>query len=325
MAQLKTTFAGLTLENPIIISSSGLTNSVEKIKKLEEAGAGAVVLKSVFEEQINIQAGTMSGYGSPEADDYLGAYVRSNTLNEHVNLIREAKKACKIPVIASINCYSDNEWTEFAKIMEEAGADALEINILALQTDKDYTPGKFEQQHIDTLRHIRQAIRIPVIMKLGANLTNPVALINQLYANGAAAVVLFNRFYQPDFNIETLTYCNTNVMSTKAELADRLRWTAIASAAIPQLDYAISGGVHCGKGVIKSILAGATAVEVCSAIYQYGPKEIESMKKELAEWMDDKGFENLAQFKGKMNANTAGSVNPFERTQFMKYYSNHEE
>ena len=125
MAQLKTTFAGLTLNNPIIISSSGLTNSLAKIQKLEEAGAGAVVLKSVFEEQINMQAGSMQGYGSPEADDYLGAYVRSHALNEHITLIEDVKKHCKIPVIASINCYSDSEWTDFARLMEEAGAGKL--------------------------------------------------------------------------------------------------------------------------------------------------------------------------------------------------------
>ena len=156
MAQLKTTFAGLTLNNPIIISSSGLTNSLAKIQKLEEAGAGAVVLKSVFEEQINMQAGSMQGYGSPEADDYLGAYVRSHALNEHITLIEDVKKHCKIPVIASINCYSDSEWTDFARLMEEAGADALELNILSLQTSKDYTPGSFEQRHIDILCHIKK-------------------------------------------------------------------------------------------------------------------------------------------------------------------------
>ena len=159
MAQLKTTFAGLTLNNPIIVSSSGLTDSPEKIKKLEEAGAGAVVLKSVFEEQITLQAGAMHGYGTPEADDYLNAYIRSHTLNEHISLIEETKKACAIPVIASINCYSDNEWTDFAKLMEKAGADALEINILSLQTEKDYIPGSFEQRHINILRHVKKEVK----------------------------------------------------------------------------------------------------------------------------------------------------------------------
>lgn len=325
MAQIKTTFAGLELNNPIIISSSGLTNSAAKIQKLEAAGAGAVVLKSVFEEQISIQAGSMQGYGSPEADDYLGAYVRSHALNEHIQLIKDAKKVCQIPVIASINCYSDSEWIDFAQMMEQAGADALEINILSLQTDKEYKYGSFEQHHIDILRHIKKVVKIPVIMKLGSNLTNPIALINQLYANGADGVVLFNRFYQPDINIDTQSFTSTNVMSSPAELADKIRWAAIASAEVPQMSYAISGGVHCSKGLIKSILAGASAVEICSVIYQYGEKEIETMKAGLITWMNENGYENLAQFKGKLNANAAGMATPFERTQFMKYYSSREE
>ncbi len=323
MAQLETTFAGLKLKNPIIISSSGLTNSIEKIKKLEEAGAGAIVLKSVFEEQINIQAGQMSGYNSPEADDYLNAYVRSNALNEHIELIREVKNSCSIPVIASINCYTKSEWTDFAKHLEEAGADALEINILALQTGLEYQYGSFERLHIEVLKSIKSVVNIPVIMKLGSNLTNPVTLINQLYANGAAAVVLFNRFYQPDINIETLSYTSSNVFSSSNELAEKIRWTAIASASVPQIDFGISGGVHCGKGVIKSILAGANAVEVCSAIYQYGNKEIKAMTDELNAWMDSKGYKNIEQIKGLMNAKKT-EINPLERTQFMKYYSSHE-
>ena len=275
MAQLKTTFAGLTLKNPIVISSSGLTNSPEKIKKLEEAGAGAVVLKSVFEEQINMQAGTMHGYGAPEADDYLNAYVRSHALNGHISLIEETKKTCTIPVIASINCYSDNEWVDFAKLMENAGADALEINILSLQTEKEYIPGSFEQRHINILRHVKKEV-------------------NHLY-------------------------------SEENELADRLRWTAIASASVPRLDYAISGGVHNGKGLIKAILAGACATEICSTVYQHGTEIIKTLSDELTQWMDAKGFETLESFRAKLNAKAEGDINPFERTQFMKYYSSHEE
>ena len=311
MAQLKTTFAGLTLNNPIIISSSGLTNSLAKIQKLEEAGAGAVVLKSVFEEQINMQAGSMQGYGSPEADDYLGAYVRSHALNEHITLIEDVKKHCKIPVIASINCYSDSEWTDFARLMEEAGADALELNILSLQTSKDYTPGSFEQRHIDILRHIKKVVRIPVIMKLGSNLTNPVALVNQLYANGAAAVVLFNRFYQPDINIDTMTYSAGDVFSTPADLSNGLRWTAIASAQVPQTDYAISGGVHDGKAIVKAILAGASAVELCSVIYQRGNQVIADMTNEMTQWMNRQGYKDIREFKSSMNALSTGASNPF--------------
>ncbi len=325
MAQLSTLFAGLNLKNPIIVSSSGLTNSVEKIKKLEEAGAGAVVLKSVFEEQINMQSGQLNSYGSPEANDYLGAYVRSHALNEHIALIEEAKKCCHIPIIASINCYSDNEWVDFAQLMEKAGADALEINILCVQTDTDYQFGSFEHRHIEILQHIKKVVKIPVIMKLGNNFTNPIALINQLYANGAAAVVLFNRFYQPNININTLEFTNSNVTSSPNELADKIRWTAIASAKVPQLDYAVSGGIHDAKGMIKSILAGATATEICSVLYQNGNKQIGELLKGLDAWMDENNYKTIADFKGKMNANATGAVNPFERTQFMKYFSSHEE
>ena len=154
MTQLKTTFAGLSLRNPIIISSSILTISAEKNKKLELAGAGAIVLKSVFEEQIMMEAHHMATYGSPEGDDYLSTYVRSHALNEYISLIEQTKKLCTIPVIASINCFSNSEWTDFARTVEAAGADALEINILSLQTEKEYQCGSFEQRHIDIVSSI---------------------------------------------------------------------------------------------------------------------------------------------------------------------------
>ena len=326
MAQLKTTFAGLALNNPVIISSSGLTDSAAKIKKLEDAGAGAVVLKSVFEEQIAMQAGSMHGYGSPEANDYLGAYVRSHALNGHISLIKEVKDVCGIPVIASINCYSSNEWADFAKTLEEAGADALELNILSLQTGKDDAYGSFEQRHIDILKRIKAVVKVPVIMKLGNNLTNPVALINQLHANGAEGVVLFNRFYQPDINTDSLSLSCSNVLSSPYELADRVRWIAIASAKVPRLAYAVSGGVNTGKDIVKAVLAGASATEVCSAVYRFGNKVIGEMKDELSRWMDEKGYETLEQFRGRVNAQALGDeVGPFERTQFMRYYGGYEE
>lgn len=324
MTQLKTTFAGLSLRNPIIISSSSLTNSAEKNKKLELAGAGAIVLKSVFEEQIMMEAHHMATYGSPEGDDYLSTYVRSHALKEYISLIEETKKLCTIPVIASINCFSSSEWADFAHTVEMAGADALEINILSLQTEKDYQYGSFEQRHIDIVSNIKKQISIPIIVKLGTNLTNPIALINQLYANGANAVVLFNRFYQPDINIDTLTYAPGEIFSNPAELSNGLRWTAIASAQVPQMDYAISGGVHDGKAVVKAILAGASAVEVCSVIYQRGSQVIENMTLELGEWMNEQGYETVSEFKSSMNALSTGASNPFERTQFMKYFSSRE-
>lgn len=322
---LQTTFAGLSLRNPIIVSSSGLTDSAAKNQKLCEAGAGAIVLKSLFEEQIMMEAdwhGDPNMY--PEGSDYLVGYIRQHKLGEYLNLIRESKKVCDIPVIASINCYKDDEWADFAKQIEEAGADALEINILALQTDVQYTYGSFEQRHIDILRHIKKTVKMPVIMKLGNNLTNPVALIDQLYANGAAAVVLFNRFYQPDINIDKMTQVAGDVFSNEADLANSLRWTGIASAAVSKIDYAISGGIHSAEGVVKSILAGASAVEICSVLYKESSAVINEYNKFVADWMASKGMESIAQFKGKLNVGDVKGVNTFERTQFLKYFASHE-
>ena len=325
MATLKTTFAGLELRNPIIVSSSGLTDSAEKNQKFYEAGVGAIVLKSLFEEQIMMEADWLGDPNMyPEGSDYLVEYVRQHKLSEYLELIKETKKVCPIPVIASINCYQDAEWVGFAQQMEAAGADAIEINILALQTDMQYNYGSFEQRHIDILSHIKKTVRIPIIMKLGDNLTNPVALIDQLYANGAAAVVLFNRFYQPDINIENMEHMSGEIFSNASDLANPLRWIGIASAVVDKIDYAASGGVANPESVVKAILAGASAVEVCSAIYQNTNAFIGEANRFLSAWMERKGFNNITQFKGRLNIKDVKGVNTFERTQFLKYFGKKE-
>ena len=321
MTDLKTTFAGLQLKNPIIISSSGLTNSAGKNTKLAEAGAGAIVLKSLFEEQIFIEADQLKDPTYSEGNDYLAEYIREHKLSEYLELIKESKKVCDIPIIASIKCETDSEWIDFATQIDEAGADALEINILALQSDVQYKYGSFEQRHIDILSHIKRVVKLPVIMKLGDNLTNPVTLIDQLYANGAAAVVLFNRFYQPDIDIEKMEHISGNVFSNASDLSKTLRWISIASAMVDKIDYAASGGIHKPEAVVKAILAGASAVEVCSAIYQNTNMYIGEMTRFLQTWMEGKGFKNIAQFKGKLNAKDVQGINMWERTQFLKYFS----
>lgn len=322
MADLKTTFAGLTLKNPVIISSSGLTNSADKNAKLEAAGAGAIVLKSLFEEQIMLEADRLRNPSYyPEGSDYLAEYIRNHKLVEYLELIKESKKRCTIPVIASINCYTNSEWVDFAKQIEEAGADALEVNILALQSDIQYIYGSFEQRHIDILQEIRKNVRIPVIMKLGSNLTNPIALIDQLHANGAAAIVLFNRFYQPDIDVEKMEHSSGDVFSNNSDFSMTLRWIGIASAQVSKMDYAASGGTHKPEAIVKAILAGASAIEVCSAIYQNTNLFIGELNRYLSAWMERKGFERISQFKGKLNAKDVEGINTFERTQFLKYFS----
>lgn len=282
-------------------------------------------MKSLFEEQITLEAEQMQdSVYYPEGGDYLVAALRQHKVSEYLRLITESKKVCNIPIIASINCYSDSSWQTFAKEIEKAGADALEINILALQTEENYQFGSFELRHIDILRHIKEQIQIPVIMKLGNNLTNPVALITQLCANGASAVVMFNRFYQPDIDIDKVEQTAGQVFSNGSELANSLRWIGITSSIVDGISYAASGGVHTPKDVVKAILAGASAVEVCSTIYKNGKEIIKPMLNFLSMWMNDKGFERISQFKGKLNVKDIQGVNTFERTQFLRYYGTKE-
>ena len=316
MKTLETSYAGLKLKNPIIVSSSSLTDSAEKNKKLCEAGAGAIVLKSLFEEQIHLEVEDMEDFDPfVVGGNDLAEYMRNHKLEEYFALIRETKRMVDIPVIASINAYDE------AKKIEEAGADALEINILALQTTLEYQYGSFEKKHIDILKLVKKAVKIPVIMKLGDNFTNPVALIHQLRANGADGVVLFNRFYPTDINIDKVEQCAGKAFTSEADLSKSLRWTGIASAVISNYSFAISGGVHNAAGVVKSILAGASAVEVCSAIYLKGNGIIKEMTNGLTEWMDTHTMDSISMFKGMLNMHDRNEgINTFERTQFLKYY-----
>jgi dihydroorotate dehydrogenase (fumarate) len=324
MADLKTTFAGLELRNPIVVSSSGLTDSVEKILKLEEAGAGAVVLKSLFEEQILVDAEVISGSSNyPEADDYIMHYTRTNKVDEYLNLLEAAVSASKIPVIASINCVSASEWFDFAKKIEESGADALELNVYFLPAGKDAASKNYEKLYLDIAEQVRSRVDIPVIMKLGPNFTNLINLVDLLYHRGVNGVVLFNRFYSPDINIKELRMTTSEVFSSQTDLRYSLRWVAIISALLEQIDIAASTGVHDGTGVIKQLLAGAQAVQVCSTIYKNGPSRITEMLDELDKWMDEKKFDNLAAFRGSMNYKNIQDPEIYERSQFMKYFSSH--
>jgi len=323
MPTIKTVFAGLELNNPFIVSSSGLTDSPSKNKALCQAGAGAIVLKSLFQEQIVREVAHMTEQEGTYFDgaDYLEAYLQQHKLDEYLTLIKESKKVCSCPIIASINCFDKEGWMNFAQQIELAGADALEINTLALQTEIEYTYGSFEQKHIEILSSLKKVTKLPIIMKLGDNLSNPVALINQLYAHGAAAVVLFNRFYQPDIDIEKMEQTHGSVFSHIEDFGNTLRWVGITSAAVKRLPIAASGGVHTPENMVKAILAGAAAVEVCTAVYKNGAAFISQCTEFLSTWMEKKGFNSLEDFKGKLNQSNVQNNSTFERTQFLRYFS----
>ena len=324
MADLRTDFVGLKLRNPLVVSSSGLTDSVEKIRKLEEAGAGAVVLKSLFEEQILYEAGHLSRSSDyPEADDYIQQYTRSNSVDQYLDLIEEASSAVSIPVIASINCVSSTEWTDFATKIEEAGASALELNVYFLPAGRDASSQVYEKLYLDIAEKVKRRLKIPVIMKLGLHFTHLVNLVDLLYYRGVDGVVLFNRFYSPDINTKDLKMISSEVFSAPADIRFSLRWVAIVSAMVEQIHLAGSTGVHDGQGMVKMILAGARAVQVCSAIYKKGPEIIGSMLDELDQWMEGKGFAQLDVFRGSMNYKNLPEPRVYERSQFMKYFSSH--
>lgn len=319
---LETKYAGLNLKNPIIVGSSGLTNSFDKIKELEKAGAAAVVLKSLFEEQISMQTNwLLESEIYPEANDYISQYVKNHEVVDYLELIQQVKTACRIPVIASINCYQSGAWTEFARQIEMAGADAIELNIFVLYAEINANSDTLENEYIRILRKVKEVVNIPVTVKIGKQFSSIPNMVNKLYANGAAGVVLFNRFYQPDIDINKLQFVSGQVFSSHSDIIDTLRWTAIVSGRIPQTSLAASTGIHDWEDVIKCLLAGASAVELCSAIYQCGNELIGQICRSLEEWMISMHFKSIESFVGKLScANIDTSL--YERIQFMKYFSN---
>lgn len=324
MKRLETTFAGLKLKNPFIVSSCNLTNSAEKNKKWEDAGVGAVVLKSLFEEEIEAEADWVNDGTHAEELDYLQTYYRAHRLEEYLRLIKETKALCSIPVIASINCYQLTGWTDFAKQIQQAGADAIELNIMSVCSELDYEYGAYERLHIDIVQKIKQVVSLPIVVKLGRNLTNPMPLIHQLYAHGVAGVVLFNRMASPDFNIDTLKFANAEALGHPSDLYESLRWVGLASERLPALSYAASGGVTDGASLVKVLLAGASAVEVCSALYRHGVPQVQEMLAFLSEWMAQHNFKKISDFKGLMNARKTGSASAFARSQFFKQLGKYE-
>ncbi|MDD4516090.1 dihydroorotate dehydrogenase-like protein [Massilibacteroides sp.] len=323
MIDISTHYAGLNLKNPLIVSSSGLTNNAVRNKELEKAGAGAIVLKSLFEEQIEMHSDSlMQDSDFPEAADYIRGYIKANQLNTYIELIKKTKDLCTIPIIASINCYKADVWTEFAHQIQEAGADAIELNVFSLETDLVYENDKLRNNYVSILRKIKETVSIPVIVKLGKYVDNLPALVHALKHNGADGVVLFNRFYQPDIDINTMQIVSGNVFSNHADLGDTLRWAAIISGKVPGIDVSSSTGVHDWEDVVKCLLAGSTTVQMCSSVYNQGSEIISQVITCLEEWMQQTQYRSIDEFRGKLNYANIPDPGMYERAQFMKYFSN---
>lgn len=325
MANLKVNFVGLELKSPIIAGSCGLTSDIVKLQEMERCGVGAVVLKSVFEEQIMQEASqSISDAGYPEEEDYVRNYVRAHTLNQYIGLIKAAKSTLKIPVIASINCVRDGEWVDFACQLENAGADAIELNAFILPLDEFAESTDVENMYFNIVKHVKSQIKIPVIMKLSHYFTNLPAFISKLKAYGADAVTLFNRFYEPDINIENETVGAASVFSMPTDLRTTLRWTGILAGKDSLLQISASTGVHSGEAVVKLLLAGATTVQVCSEMYESGISSLAVMNRFLSSWMVDKSYQTIEDFRRKLSYAEVDNASRYERAQFMKYFSSRE-
>lgn len=323
MISTETKYAGLTLKNPLIVGSSGLTNSAKRNKEFEKAGAAAIVLKSLFEEQIDMQGDELLQDSSnfPEASDYVRNYVKAHQVDQYISLIKETKSVCSIPVIASINCYKSDAWAEFARQIEDAGADALELNVFFLCTELNFSFNEIINLYTSVLEKVKSKISIPIIIKLGKYFSNVPALVNTLKNNGADGVVLFNRYYQPDIDINSMQLVSGQVFSSHSDLSDTLRWTAFVSGMVPGISIASSSGIHDWEDVIKCIVAGASAVQLCSTVYTHGAGIFSQILTCIEEWMHQTKYRSLSEIKGKLSFSNAENASFYERSQFMKYFS----
>ncbi len=325
MPNLSTEYMGLKLKNPIIIASSGLTDTVESIKSLEENGAAAVVLKSLFEEEIvaemDAQLKKMSSVSPlyPETLDFYEEYEDDNMSMQYLELIKDAKKAVKIPIIASINCVTAEQWTYFPKEIEKAGADALELNLFLLPSDFKRNAEAINKVYLDIVKKVKEQINIPVALKVSYYSTDLALHLQKLSKTGIKALVLFNKFYSPDIDLDKMEITSGKILSSPDDIHISLRWMGIMAGRV-ECDLAASTGVHTGKDAIKQILAGANAVQVVSTIYLNGAEQIQKMLAEIKKWMDEKGFKSIDEFRGKMSQTNINNPAAYERVQFMKYF-----
>lgn len=309
---------GLSLPNPLVVSSSSLTQTPEKVQQCEAAGAGAVVLKSLFEEQIEAEIDADSGGTEhTEAMDYIRQMQTDAGMTAYTRLIRESRKLVSIPVIASINAVSRDWWEDHVAALEDAGADALELNISLMPHDYTNRDEQILQFYVKTVEAVRKRVSIPISVKIGPQFTSLPATVDALTWAGASAVVLFNRFYQFDIDVEKLSLTSGSPFSTSADLSVPLRWISMIHGR-SKAELAASSGVHSGADAVKVLLAGAQVAQVCSALYRHGLEHLGVMRKELESWMDRKSFTAVNQFRGKLSQKKSDTPVAFERLQYIK-------
>ena len=321
---LTTNYLGMTLKNPVVASSSPLSHTVDSIRRLEDAGAAAVVMYSLFEEQIGFDSYYIDYHLTQGIDSYaesISYFPDMQSYNvgpdEYMNLIRRAKDAVDIPIIGSLNGASVGGWTDYAALIEEAGADALELNVYYLPANPEVTGIEVETLYLDILSAVRQAVTIPLAVKLSPFFSSIANMAGRLADHGADGLVLFNRFYQPDFDLENLEVAPRLVLSNSNELRLPLRWVAILYGRL-SVDFAITSGIHTSQDVIKGLMAGANVTMMASELLQNGVRRIGQVLNELVAWLTEHEYQSVMQMIGAMSQKHCAEPAAFERANYMK-------
>lgn len=324
---LSTTYLGLKLRSPLVPSASPLTRELDEIKRAEDAGAGAVVLPSVFEEQIHHETAELDAMLEKGTESYAEALSYFPQVSEYrvgpdeyLELIQQAKRAVRLPVIASLNGTSVGGWTEYARQIQQAGADALELNIYYIPTDPDLPGAAVEKTYLDILRSVKAAVTLPVAVKLGPYFSNLAHMARQFEAAGADGLVLFNRFYQPDIDLENLEVEHSILLSTPQARRLPLRWIAILYGRV-KTSLAATSGIHTAYDALKMLMAGADVTMLCSVLLRKGMAQIAVVEQEMKRWMEEHEYASVAELKGSMSQLKCPDPTAFERAQYMRLIS----
>lgn len=324
MIDLSTHYLGLKLKNPLVVSAGPLCREISNLKRMEESNASAIVLHSLFEEQIEIENNDLdlamlySSDLSAEAQNfYPGGVVSSRSGDDYLEHLHKAKQAVRIPVIGSLNGFTSGGWTRYAKLIEETGADALELNIYLLPSDPTVSGSEIEEKYLSLIREVKSSVKIPVAVKLGPYFSSMANMAVKLEKAGAGALVMFNRFYQPDYDLEAVNVIPQLTLSRSSELLLRLHWAAVLFGVI-KTDMAITGGVHVVEDVVKSVMSGAKVTMLTSALLEQGIGYIETLKQQLEQWLNAHEYESIDQMRGCLARKSISNPEVYERINYMK-------
>ena len=323
MADLRSKYLGLELANPLVASASPLSKQLDSARNLEDAGAAALVMYSLFEEQLLAEERQYERFmhhqslGHGEAQSFLPDQPGfQSSLDQYLEQLQSLKAHLDIPVIASLNGVSELGWVNYGRDLQDAGADALEINIYYIPADADEAALDVERRYLDVLAHLEDAVSIPVAVKLSPQFSSLLHFTSHLHQAGADAVVIFNRFYQSDINLETLEIEPALQLSASYEAVLRVRWAAILRGAL-DIDIAVTGGFHERDDIVKALLVGANAVQLCSTLLQHGPARLTTLRDELDRWLDEHEYESVDQMRGSLSHRNAPDPSAFERESYL--------